>query len=102
VGPGDLTLSGAFIYKSGEYNSPFNRSYNYAPSYTQLNLRATFNDTAKHYTVIVFMDNVANTLGYDAATGILISAPGPNQIIDKLISLTAPRTFGVELQYRFR
>jgi iron complex outermembrane receptor protein len=100
--PGDLTFSGAFIYKSGEYNSPFNRSYNYAPGYTQLNLRATYTDSAKHYTVIVFMDNVANTLGYDAATGIPVTNPGPNQVIDKLVSLTAPRTFGVELQYRFR
>jgi iron complex outermembrane receptor protein len=99
---GDLTFSGAFIYKSGEYNSPFNRSYNYAPGYTQLNLRATYTDTAKHYTLIVFMDNVANTLGYDAAVGIPVTAAGPTQISDRLASYTAPRTFGLELQYRFR
>jgi iron complex outermembrane receptor protein len=100
--PGTLTFSGAFVYKSGEYDSPFNRSYNYAPAYTQVNTRISFTDASNRYTVMAFCDNLFNTLGYDGAVGIPVSAAGANQVIDRLASFTAPRTFGVELQYRWR
>jgi iron complex outermembrane receptor protein len=100
--PGALTLSGAFIYKTGEYDSPFNRSYNYAPGYTQVNLRLSYTDKANRFTVIAFCDNVFNTLGYDGAVGIPVTAAGPGQIVDRLASFTPPRTIGVELQYRFK
>jgi iron complex outermembrane receptor protein len=101
IDSGVTSLSGAFIYKSGEYNSPFNRAYNYAPGYTQVNLRASFTDDRNRYTVIAYATNIFNTLGYDAAVGIPVSNPGPGQVIDRLASYTAPRTYGVEVQFRF-
>jgi iron complex outermembrane receptor protein len=100
--PGALTLSGTFVWKDSEYNSPFNRYYNFSPAYSQVNLRATFTDTKNRYSVIVFADNVFNTTGYDGTGGIPVTNPGPEQVVDRLVSYTAPRTYGVEFQYRFR
>ena len=103
LGPGALTLSGSYIWKDGEYSSIFNRPYNYAPAYSQVNLRATWTDSSDRYTIIVFADNVFNTVGTDGASGQIVSAPGLNPtIVDKFISLTAPRTYGIELQARFK
>jgi iron complex outermembrane recepter protein len=96
--PGKLTLSGSFVWKDTTYASFFNRWYNQQPNYTQVNLRATWADASNRYNIIAFVDNVFDTAGYDQAGGSLL-APG-----DVLASpgLTAPRTFGVEFQYRFR
>jgi iron complex outermembrane receptor protein len=98
--PGTLTLSGSYIYRGAEYFSIFNRYYNEAPSYSQVNLRASFTDTNNRYTLIVFMDNVTNALGYDGAVGYLINSYP--QTVARQYTLTPPRTFGVEVQYRFR
>jgi iron complex outermembrane receptor protein len=100
--PGNLTLSGTVVWKSSSYDSIFNRFYSQLPSYSQVNLRATWTDAKDRFNVIVFCDNVFDTVGYDDSVGIAVTNPGPNQVIDKLVSLTAPRTFGVELQVRFR
>jgi iron complex outermembrane receptor protein len=100
--PGSLALSGTFIWKDSEYDSVFNRSYNQAPSYSQVNLNATWTGVNNRYNIILFCNNVFDTRGYDAAGGIPVTNPGPNQIIDNLISFTAPRTFGVEVQVRWR
>jgi hypothetical protein len=67
-----------------------------------VNTRISFTDASNRYTVMAFCDNLFNTLGYDGAVGIPVSAAGANQVIDRLASFTAPRTFGVELQYRWR
>ncbi|HEY5071090.1 MAG TPA: TonB-dependent receptor [Caulobacteraceae bacterium] len=100
--PGSLTLSGTYIWKGGEYSSIFNRSYNYASPYSQVNLRATWTDTSNRYSLSVFADNVFNTIGTDGTSGQIVSPPGQNPTInDKYISLTAPRTYGMELQFRF-
>jgi iron complex outermembrane receptor protein len=101
--PGALTLSGSLIWKDGEFSSLFNRPYNYASPYTQVNLRATWTDVKNRYSLIVFVDNVFNKIGTDGTEGQIVSSPEQNPtIVDKFISLTAPRTYGVELQYRFR
>jgi iron complex outermembrane receptor protein len=100
--PGTLALSASLIWRDSEYSSPFNRFYNLAPSYTAVNLRATWTDVNNRYTIVAYADNLANTTGYDNVYGVPVTNPGPNQVIDKLVSLTAPRVFGVEFQYRFR
>ena len=99
---GDLNLSATLVWKDKEYSSPFNRSYNEAPAYSQVNARVTWTDKANRYSVIVYADNLFNDRGYDNAYGVPVTNPGPNQVIDRLISLTAPQTFGMEFQYRFR
>jgi iron complex outermembrane receptor protein len=99
--PGSLTMSGSFIWKDATYGEPFNRSYNLAPAYDQVNLRATWTDVKNRYSVILFCDNVFNTLGYDGSAGLAVTNPGANQIVDSVFTYTAPRTFGVEVQVRW-
>jgi iron complex outermembrane receptor protein len=100
--PGAFTVSGTFIWKDKTYDSVFNRYYNLAPSYTQVNLRGTWTDKADRYSVILYANNVFNTIGYDGTGGINVTAPGPGQVIDRIVSYTPPRVYGLELQYRFK
>ena len=100
--PGHLVFSASVVWRDSQYSSPFNRYYNEAPAYTSVNLRATWTDVNNRYTIIAYGDNVANTTGYDNAYGVPVTNPGANQVIDKLVSLTAPHVFGLEFQYRFR
>ncbi len=97
--PGDLALSGTYIWKDKTYASVFNRWYNQTPAYSQVNLRATWTDAKNRYSVIVFGDNVFNALGYDAAVGEPINTYP--LVVYKNIGLTAPTTYGIEFQYRF-
>lgn len=95
--PGSLTLSASYIWKDRTYESIFNRPYNLAPSYDQVDLRALWNDASDRYTVILFAKNVFDTKGYDNAFGTLLSDTG----VAQNYSYTPPRTFGVELRYKF-
>jgi iron complex outermembrane receptor protein len=106
--PGKLTLSGTVVWKDVTYASIFNRpAYEQAP-YSQVNLRATFASADGHYTVIAFVNNLFDTLGFDAAIPTLLAGPtqtGGSLTSEDIIngySLTAPRTFGVQFQYRFQ
>jgi iron complex outermembrane recepter protein len=100
--PGALALSASYIWRDQTYDSVFNRGYNLAPSYSLVNLRAIWSDTSNHYNVILYANNVFNTLGYDGSGGLAVTGPGPAQVIDPIVSYTPPRVYGVELRYRFR
>ena len=99
--PGSLAFTGAYIWRDQTYDSVFNRSYNLAPSYSLVNLRGTWTDTANRYSVILYANNVFNKIGQDAQLGLPVTAAGPNQVIDPLVSYTPPRVYGLELRYRF-
>ena len=99
--PGSLAFSGAYIWRDQTYDSVFNRSYNLAPSYSQVNLRAIWTDTSNRYSVIVYGDNVLNKVGEDASFGLAVTNPGAGQVIDPVVSYIPPRVYGVELRYRF-
>ena len=98
--PGSLTLSATYIWKDKTYDSIFNRFYSLAPSYDQVDLRASFNDAKNRYTVILYGKNVFNTLGYDGVAGARLSTDAYARY--QTFGLTPPATYGVELQYRFR
>jgi iron complex outermembrane receptor protein len=102
--PGRLTLSGTVIWKDGTYYSVFNRPYNFAPQYSDVNLRATWSDAKDRYNVILFANNLFNTLGADGAAGALMLAEQAGQQPDILSvpALTAPREFGIQFQYRWK
>jgi iron complex outermembrane receptor protein len=99
--PGSLALSGAYIWRDKTYDDVFNRPYNLAPSYSLVNLRGIWSDTANRYNVILYANNVFNRIGQDASGGLAVTNPGPGQVIDPLVSYTPPRVYGVELRYRF-
>jgi iron complex outermembrane recepter protein len=108
--PGALTLSASDIWKDSTYFSIFNRWYSKAPSYNQVDLRATWKSSNDHISVIAFGRNILDDEGYDGTNGIYqtqLPAGGAGGVpviprsIAQSVSLTPPRTYGVELQYKF-
>ncbi|THD78205.1 MAG: TonB-dependent receptor, partial [Phenylobacterium sp.] len=133
---GSLIGSVSYIWRDKQYGSLFNRDYYIAPSYDQWDARVTYKAQNNHYTIIAFIKNIGNTLGYEggstasrragflpgyvtgantgagALTPIPVTAQGtsvaniaPVHIQESGIAvgylLTPPRTYGIELQYRF-
>jgi iron complex outermembrane receptor protein len=99
---GTLTLSATYVWKDKTYGDIFNRPLQLAPAYSTVNLRATFDDAKKRYTLIAFVDNVFNTLGYDNVTQTNLAPGGFPLALVAAKGLTAPLTFGGEIQVRFR
>ena len=102
---GKLTLSGTVIWKDTTYGAVFNSPEYKQDPYSQVNLRATYASADGHYNVILFVDNLFDTDGFDAAIPALMNTPtSPTDREDILngFNLTPPRTFGVQLQYRFK
>jgi iron complex outermembrane receptor protein len=105
---GALTFSGSFIWRDVAYASVFNRVYNAAPSWDQVDLLAIWKSRTDRYEVIAYVKNVFNTLGYQAAAGgsqllapgAAIDGTGPTYI-NRNYDLTDPRVFGVQLHYKF-
>jgi iron complex outermembrane receptor protein len=118
---GSLTPSVSYVWRDKQYGSIFNRSYYQSPSYDQWDLRATYKSEDKKYSIIGFIRNLTNTVGYEGGAGAGRrsgtvpayvagtiptggSATTPIPILQGIASsytITPPRTFGVELQYRF-
>jgi iron complex outermembrane receptor protein len=103
--PGNLIFSATYIWKDKSYASVFTRAYDMAPSWDQVNLRAIWSGNHDKYEVVLFVNNLFNTLGYDAAAvGYFTQSPVGNiggATTDPAYDLTPPRTFGMELHYKF-
>jgi iron complex outermembrane receptor protein len=96
--PGTLTFSGSYIWRDEQYGSVFNRAWNLAPSWDQVDLRATWTAADHHWTVIAYGKNIFNTTGYGSgAIGTLQS----NGDYIKEFVLNPPAVGGIELQYKF-
>jgi iron complex outermembrane receptor protein len=98
--PGNLTFSVTYIWKDKTYDGIFNRPYDLAPAYDQVDLRATWTDAKDRFNVIVYGKNVFNTLGYDGVAGVRLTAQTIGTY--EAFGYTPPATYGVELQVRFR
>jgi iron complex outermembrane receptor protein len=102
--PGNLTLSGSYVWKDASYAEIFNRSYNEAPSWSQVDARLIWAGNHDKYEVVFYVKNLFNTLGYDAAAaGDAISSPvgGGGLTQASVYDLTPPRLFGAEVHYKF-
>ncbi|HEX4184162.1 MAG TPA: TonB-dependent receptor [Caulobacteraceae bacterium] len=102
--PGDFTLSGTYVWKDKSYSGVFTRTYYEAPSWNQVDLRGTWAGDHDRYEVILFVKNLFNTLGYDAAGGATAGYTGnpANPTFQQTaFDLTPPRTYGVEVHYKF-
>ena len=102
--PGQLILSGSYIWKDKSYDSVFVRAYDEAPSWDQVDLRATWQGNHDKYELVAYVRNLFNTLGYDAAAGgYPIAAPvgGGGFTQAPAYDLTPPRTYGFEVHYKF-
>jgi len=94
---GNLTASGTWTYKDDTYYSVFNRDHNLAPAYDETDVRLLWNEPNNRYTIIAFAKNVFDDEGYEAASAEM-SAWG---VQSRFRSLTFPRTYGIEAQFRF-
>jgi iron complex outermembrane receptor protein len=102
--PGNLSLSATFIWKDRSFSSVFERPYYLAPSWNQVNLRATWSGDHDRYEIVLYVNNLFNTLGYDAAAdGYQITSPvgGGPETAAPSYDLTPPRQYGVEFHYKF-
>ncbi|MDE2488261.1 MAG: TonB-dependent receptor [Alphaproteobacteria bacterium] len=130
---GSVTAAVNYVWRDKQYGSLFNRDYYEAPAYDQWDARLTWKGPDGHLTVIAFVKNIADSLGYEGGAAAARRAgyiPGyvlgsgtalqpipvigqgtsvvniaPNRIQENGVAvgylLTPPRTYGIELQYRF-
>ena len=94
---GNLTLGGTWTYRDEAYYSVFSREHYLAPSYDQADFRALWQHPNSRYTLIAFVNNAFDDDGFEAA-GATQSLWG---VQSRTLSLTAPRTYGLEVQFRF-
>ena len=105
--PGNLALGATYLYRAKSYANVFERSYNSAPSWDQVDVRALWSPTGNKYTLIAYVKNVLNDDGYAAAVAASQRNNNPGVPSDRFLNgarnfeLTPPRLYGVELQYRF-
>lgn len=99
--PGTFSLSGNYVWRSAAYSNIFNRAYNRMPSWDQVDLRAIWSGRDDRYRVIAYVKNLFDSKGYDSALGNLL-ASSPTLAVAQSYSLTLPRTYGLQLEYRFR
>jgi iron complex outermembrane receptor protein len=97
--PGKLTFSASVIWKDKTFGDIFNNPLNQAPAYYTLNLRAVWDDAKDRYSIIGYVNNVTNTLGFDNVTQTTLFPGFP---LVRATGITAPLTFGMEAQFRFR
>ncbi|MBS0334416.1 MAG: TonB-dependent receptor, partial [Proteobacteria bacterium] len=118
---GSLTPSVSYVWRDKQYGSIFNRSFYESPSYDQWDARVTWKDKDDHYSVIAFIRNIGNSVGFEGGAGAtrnagfvpahVLGAPPAGGTAATLVpvlegitsayTITPPRTYGVELQYRF-
>jgi iron complex outermembrane receptor protein len=114
---GSLTPSVSYTWRDAQYGSIFDRSYYRSPSYSQVDARLTWKPENGKYTVILYGKNIFDTLGYEGGAGAYRRAgfvpgfatgtsasPFVVPVVEGVVStypITPPRTYGIELQYRF-
>ncbi len=80
----------------------FNRWYTFQPSSIQVNLRATWTGADNRYNIILFCNNLFNSNAYDGNGGTLLDTIAGHEYILMTPALNAPRTFGIQVQYRWQ
>jgi iron complex outermembrane receptor protein len=104
-----LTLSGDWAWRGVQDGTIFNRSYDNAPSWDDFDLRALWKGPNDRYEIIGYVKNIFNTLQYEAANGgaglagnatqTFTAAGGLNEV--GVFTLAPPRTYGLEVRYKF-
>ena len=104
---GTLTLGATYVWRDKAYSTIFEKAWNEAPTWDQIDLRANWNSIDGRYAIIGYVKNVADTEGYDAAVSGSNRNRNPAIASDNFangalnLGLTPPRTYGIELQYKF-
>lgn len=98
VGEGEdrIFLAANYVYRSDAYYSVFESPISRAPGWDQVDARVTYVRPGDGLTLIAYVRNLFDTLGYDGA-----SSTGAGSNYRQLYSYTFPRQAGVEVQFRF-
>lgn len=97
--PGTLTFSGTASYVDPQQSTLFANPIYRTESFTTGDLRALWRDVEDRYTVIAFVKNITDEEGFGSSTA---SPAGVTAVgARRSVSLIFPRTYGLELQYRF-
>jgi iron complex outermembrane recepter protein len=64
---GSLSPSLSYIWRDKQYSSIFKRDYDATPAWNQVDARVTWKDKDNKYSIIAYVKNIGDTLGYDAA-----------------------------------
>ena len=108
---GNVTGSASYIWRDHQYGNLFSRSYNESPTWDQVDARVTWDAPNSKTRVIAYVKNLFDTIGYDAGAtaaryaGTTNNAAGVGtntiQGVFQNFSVTPPRTYGIEVQYKF-
>ena len=119
---GSLTPSISYTWRDKEYSSLFERATNASNAWDQVDLRATWRDKDNRYSIIGYVKNVFDEIGYAGGAGgsrttgtYAVGTPGVTPGLPATIpgtvngvqglrftyAITPPRLYGVEFQYRF-
>ncbi len=104
---GTLTVGATYLYRDKAYANVFTAPWSESPSWDQVDLRAHWAPKDNRYTIIAYVKNIGDTAGYDAAVAPSQRNNSATVASDRFLSggqnleLTPPRTYGIELQYRF-
>ncbi|MBX3483287.1 TonB-dependent receptor [Phenylobacterium sp.] len=107
---GRLSASGTYVWRAATYYSVFNTYANRAKSYGTTDFRMLYNDKDDRFTVIGSIKNVFDQRGSAGVSAGRISnnAVGNNvnhplfNRVNETVSYILPRTYSLEVQYRFR
>jgi iron complex outermembrane receptor protein len=95
--PGSLTGSISYLWRDKVYSSIFNSDANLAPARDQVDLRLTWTDAHDRYSIVGYVQNVTDEDSYET-----LSANRNSQgLITQSFVMAPPRTYGLQLQYRF-
>ena len=114
--PGSLILSGTYTWTDSTIYQPFNDPAFEVPSYGTADFRALWKNAGTKYEVIAFVKNAFDEQGY-TSTGstnptAIFGQPNPGLVVggtgylrqtgvNITRGLIQPRTYGLEVQYRF-
>ena len=107
--PGSFTLSASYAWRDVQDGTIFNRAYDNAPSWDNVDLRALWKARGDKFEVIGYVKNLFNNLEYEAAdegagllgTNASATTAAVGLVPVNVFNLAPPRTFGLEVRYKF-
>ncbi|HEX3887144.1 MAG TPA: TonB-dependent receptor [Phenylobacterium sp.] len=66
---GSISPSATYIWRDKEYSGIFQRDYYASKAWDQVDARITWKDKDNRYSIIAYVKNAFNTLGYDGGSG---------------------------------
>jgi len=98
---GDFTASATWTYRGEAYYSLFSREHYRTPGYDETDVRLVWKAPSEHVRIIGYVQNVFDDEGYERADASQTTWQAATGSRSQQVALTAPRTWGVEFQFKF-